>query len=75
MLNQKRQLLPSTVSTRAGSSSSLLLSSLELSDTQVYEPYIRARFGTAAHFCEVGACDGGDSREDADEAVRAKFWP
>jgi len=29
-------------------SSSLLLSSLELSDTQVYEPYIRARLGTAA---------------------------
>jgi len=34
------------------SSSSLLLSSLELSDTKVYEPYIRARPGTAAHFCE-----------------------
>ena len=28
-------------------------SSLELSDTKVYEPYIRARLGTAAHFCEV----------------------
>ena len=27
--------------------SSLLLSSLELSDTQVFEPYIRARLGTA----------------------------
>ena len=26
---------------------------LELSDTKVYEPYIRARLGTAAHFCEV----------------------
>ena len=35
------------------SSSSLLLSSIELSDTQVYEPYIRARLGTASHFCEV----------------------
>ena len=33
--------------------SSLLLSSLELSDTKVYEPSIRARLGTAAHFCEV----------------------
>ena len=33
--------------------SSLLLSSLELSDTKVYEPYIRARLGTTAHFCEV----------------------
>jgi len=35
------------------SSSSLLLSSLELSDTHVYEPLIRARLGTAAHLCEV----------------------
>ena len=34
-------------------SSSALLSSLELSDTQVYEPYIRALLGTAAHFCKV----------------------
>ena len=34
------------------SSSSLLLSSLEFSDTQVDEPYIRALFGTASHFCE-----------------------
>ena len=32
-------------------SSSLLLSSLALIDTQVYEPEIRARLGTAAHFC------------------------
>ena len=35
------------------SSSSVLLSSLELSDTQVYEPYIRALLGTDSHFCEV----------------------
>ena len=34
-------------------SSSLLLSSLELSDTKVYEPYTRTRLGTASHFCEV----------------------
>jgi len=39
---------------RPSSSSSLLLSSLELSDTKVYEPLIRAHLGTAAHFCEVG---------------------
>ena len=32
------------------SSSSLLLSSLEVSDTRVYEPHIRARLGTTAHF-------------------------
>jgi len=24
-----------------------------LSDAKVYEPYIRARLGTASHFCEV----------------------
>jgi len=30
---------------------SVLLSSLELSDTKVYEPSMRARLGTAAHFC------------------------
>ena len=32
------------------SSSSLLLSSLYLSDTKIYEPEIRVRLGTAAHF-------------------------
>jgi len=26
---------------------------LRLSDTRVYEPQIRARLGTTAHFCEV----------------------
>ena len=34
-------------------SSSLLLLSLKLSDTKVYEPQIRALLGTAPHFCEV----------------------
>jgi len=33
--------------------SSLSLSSLELSYTQVYEPYTRALLGTASPFCEV----------------------
>jgi len=37
----------------AWSSSSLLLSNLELSDTKVYESEIRALLGTASHFCEV----------------------
>jgi len=37
----------------SSSASSLLLSSLELSDTKVYEPYIRALLGTDSHFCEV----------------------
>ena len=35
---------------RIFSSSALLLSSLELSDTQVYAPQIRALLGTAPHF-------------------------
>ena len=46
------------------SSSSLLLSSLELSDTKVYQPLVRALLGTAAHFCQVvgsGAAGGGGS--------------
>jgi hypothetical protein len=34
-------------------SSSLLLSSQELSDKKVYEPQIQALLGTASHFCEV----------------------
>jgi len=34
-------------------SSSLLLSSLELSDTKVYEPLIRALFGTTSHCLEA----------------------
>jgi len=42
-----------TASVAIFSSFSFLLSSLELSDTKVYEPCIRARLGTAAHFCEV----------------------
>ena len=32
---------------------SLFLSSLEMSDTQVYEPEIRVLFRTASHFCEA----------------------
>ena len=35
------------------SCSSSSLSSLELSDTKVHEPYIRALLGTASRFCEV----------------------
>jgi len=42
------------------SSSSLLLSSLELSDTKIYEPEIRASLGTAAQICE-GVVHGGVS--------------
>jgi hypothetical protein len=34
-------------------SSSLSLSSLDLSDTHVYAPGKRALLGTASHFCEV----------------------
>ena len=33
--------------------SSVLLSRLELSETQFYEPSIRALLGTASHYCEV----------------------
>ena len=33
--------------------SASLLSSLELSDTTIYEPQMRARLETTAHLCEV----------------------
>ena len=39
-------------------SSSLLLSRLELSDANVYEPQTRARLGTEAHFCEASLSAG-----------------
>ena len=52
MLQEKLDQLSVLVPPRL--SPSLLLSSLELSDTQVYEPYTRAFLGTATHFCEVG---------------------
>ena len=44
---------PEGVRVQCPGSSSSLLSSLELSDTHVYEPWIRALLGTAAHFCKV----------------------
>ena len=44
---------------RVVSSSSLLLSSLVLSDTQVYEPEIRALLGTAVNRCGVYIEKGG----------------
>jgi len=36
---------------------SLLLSGLELSDTQVYEPYIRALLGTDSHYRDAGGVE------------------
>ena len=44
---------PARERTHQTSSSSSLFSSLELSDTKVYEPPIRALFGTASHFYEA----------------------
>ena len=41
------------------SSSSVLLSSLEMSDTTIYEPYIRALLGTSSPFCEAVECCSG----------------
>ena len=46
------------------SSSSLLLSSLELSDTKVYELQIRALLGTASHLLLLQVVEGpSDSKE------------
>jgi len=57
------------------SSSSLLLSSLESSDTQVYEPLIRALLGTAAHFCELVVLKVLPSRSAAVQTLRASRGP
>ena len=46
-------LLPAENVSQPPSSSFLLLSSLELGDSNVYEPSVRARLRTTAHFCEV----------------------
>ena len=43
----------STLGAGSSFSPSSILSNLELSDTKVYELYIRALLGTASHFCEV----------------------
>ena len=47
-------------------SSSLLLSSLELSDTKVYEPSIRALFGNTAHFHALPRPDSDSNKLLAD---------
>ena len=44
--------------------------SLKLSDTRVYEPQIRARLGTTAHFCEVGTPTCGFPLQDPQQAAR-----
>ena len=41
--------------------SSLFLSSLELSDPKVYEPYIRARLGIASYSCDASAAMRGNA--------------
>ena len=51
MLLPRHSATPETHVQENSFSSSLFLSSLELSDTQDYEPYIRALLGTASHFC------------------------
>ena len=53
----------------SSSSSSLLLSSLELSDTQVYGPQIRVLLGTASYFCEVVVLKFGPRLAFFDAAV------
>ena len=47
---------------------SLLLSSLELSGTKVYEPYMRARLGTTAILCKPLVLELGDAGTARDRA-------
>ena len=53
ILQSRCSLNPFETPNPSPSSSSLLLSSLELSDTQFHEPWIRDLLGTASHFCEA----------------------
>ena len=55
--------------------SSLLLSSLELSDTTIYEPQIRALFGTASHFCQVVVLKLGSVRTHPLVLMRSTMLP
>ena len=50
---RSRSARESSLLTTYSSSSSLLLSSLQMSDSRVYEPKVRALPGTASHFYEV----------------------
>ena len=52
------------------SSSSSIFSSLVLSDTKVYEPYIRALLGTASQFCGVVVLKLMEEAKDAWDQVR-----
>ena len=49
----RRRHLPGTLLLPQSSSFSLSISSLELGDRTMYEPHMRARLGTNAHFCKV----------------------
>ena len=60
------------------SASSLLLSSVVLSDTQVYEPYIRALLGTEGGSC-CGRLDmvyvlGGEILRLGFRGLGSRFW-
>ena len=70
--DSKRESERDTAGIATSSSSSLLLSSLELSDTKVYEPYIRALLGTASHFSEVGDRNLSHGVEEHERAHRGQ---
>jgi len=55
--------LKRTSAHQVSSSSSVLLSSLELSDTKVYEPEIRAHLGTIPGVLAVGAAEEHHPRQ------------
>ena len=48
--------------------------SLKLSDTRVYEPQIRARLGTTAHFCEVVVRTTLPPRRHRSHRVQRRGW-
>ena len=55
--------------------SSLLLSSLELSDTTIYEPYMRALLGTDPRFCHAVVLQPRLPAAAVRRLIQARFVP
>ena len=48
--------------------------SLQLSETRVYEPQIRARLGTTTHFCEVQDAAEAHARPPSPQHLHHQLW-
>jgi hypothetical protein len=48
---------------------------MELSDTKVYEPYIRALLSTASQYCEAVVLEPRNIPRDCLDVIRKEAWP